>query len=118
MTEHQDISLFQHADNKIEKIKEEVGDLLQKDLELKLKIDRLTDRIDNGVSITGQKTLEKVTGLVSQVAQFATALEKQEISLKSHQDSIDRINRGVFWLAFCGVLGGIMALMFTMAKGP
>jgi len=110
------IDLFKHADDKIEKIRNEVSTLLQKDLELTLKIDRLQDRIDNGVSVTGQKTLEKVTGLVTQIATFATALEKQEAAIKSHNDAIGRINTGIFWLAFCGIGGGIIGLLFLVVK--
>jgi hypothetical protein len=110
------IELFKHADEKIDKLSKEISDLLQKDLSLTLKIDRLQDRIDNGVSVTGQKTLEKVTGLVTQVATFATALEKQEIMIKNHEDSLGRINRGIFWLAFCGVGGGLIILVFNLIK--
>jgi hypothetical protein len=117
MDEHNSIELFKHADDKLEKVKNEVSVLLQKDLELTLKIDRLQDRIDNGVSVTGQKTLEKVTGLVTQIATFATALEKQEATIKSHDDMLKSINRGIFWLAFCGVGGGIIALLFLVIKG-
>lgn len=110
------IDLFKHADDKIEKIRNEVSTLLQKDLELTLKIDRLQDRIDNGVSVTGQKTLEKVTGLVTQIATFATALEKQEQSIKNHDDAIRAINKGIFWLAFVGLGGGIIGLLFLVVK--
>lgn len=115
MSEEQ--SLFIRADEKIEKIKGEVSILLQKDLELTLKIDRLQDRIDNGVSVTGQKTLEKVTGLVTQIATFATALEKQEATIKNHDEMLRAINRGIFWIAFCGIGGGIIALLFMVLKG-
>jgi hypothetical protein len=110
------VELFKHADEKIERIKNEVGVLLQKDLELTLKIDRLQDRIDNGVSVTGQKTLEKVTGIVTQIASFATALEKQEITIRDHQKLLDRIMTGVFWITFCGVGGGVLALLFLLVK--
>lgn len=113
---HNSVDLFRHADEKIEKVRNEVSILLQKDLELTLKIDRLQDRIDNGVSVTGQKTLEKVTGLVTQIATFATALEKQEQTVKNHDDAIRAINRGVFWLAFCGLGGGFVALLFLVVK--
>lgn len=111
------IELFKHADDKIERIKNEVGVLLQKDLELTLKIDRLQDRIDNGVSVAGQKTLDMVKNIGTQIATFAAGLEKQEIILKNHDDSIRAINRGVFWIAFSGVFGGIVALLFLVVKG-
>jgi len=111
------IELFKHADDKIEKIRGEVSTLLQKDLELTLKIDRLQDRIDNGVSVTGQKTLEKVTGLVTQIATFATSLEKQDATIKNHDEMLKAINRGIFWIAFCGVGGGIITLLFMVLKG-
>jgi len=111
------VELFKHADEKIERIKNEVGVLLQKDLELTLKIDRLQDRIDNGVSVTGQKTLEKVTGIVTQIATFATALEKQETTIRDHQKLLDRIMTGIFWISFCGVGGGIVAMIFLAIRG-
>jgi len=110
------VELFKHADDKIDQLKHEVTELLQKDLSLTLKIDRLQDRIDNGVSVTGQKTLEKVTGLVTQIATFATSLEKQEIMIRNHEESLGRINRGIFWLAFCGVGGGLIILVFNLIK--
>jgi len=116
LSEESSIALFKHADDKIEKTRKEVAELLQKDLELTLKIDRLTDRVDHGVSVTGQKTLEKVTDLAQTIGKFGVAVEKMEAVVQAHDQSIKEINRGVFWLAFVGVLGGLIALIFVLMK--
>lgn len=116
LSEGSSIALFKHADDKIEKTRKEVGELLQKDLELTLKIDRLTDRVDHGVSVTGQKTLEKVTELATNIGKQSVTLEKMEAVVQAHDAQIKEINRGVFWLAFVGVLGGLIALIFTLTR--
>jgi len=115
--EQNSIELFKHADDKIERIKNEVGVLLQKDLELTLKIDRLQDRIDNGVSITGQKTLDMVKNIGTQIATFATSLEKQEIIVKNHDEAIKSINNSFRWVAVCGVIGGLISLFYLIMAG-
>lgn len=116
LSESSSIALFKHADDKIEKTRKEVGELLQKDLELTLKIDRLTDRVDHGVSVTGQKTLEKVTELATNIGKQSVTLEKMEEIVKTHDAQIKEINKGVFWLAFVGVLGGLLTMGFAVVK--
>jgi hypothetical protein len=114
------IDLFKHADEKIERTRSEVSNLLQEVLKLTMKTDRLTDRIDNGVAITGQKTLEKVSNLASDIAayttKFASNIDNHETRLKTVEDKMGEFMRGIFWLAFTGVGGGLIALVWLLLK--
>jgi hypothetical protein len=121
MTDPNDsVELFKHADTKIETTRKEVSELLQEVLKLTMKTDRLTDRIDNGVAVTGQKTLEKVSNLVSEIAayttKFSTNIDNHEVRVKTLEDKMSDFMRGIFWLAFVGVGGGLIALVWLVLK--
>jgi len=121
MTEpNESVELFKHADAKIETTRKEVSELLQEVLKLTMKTDRLTDRIDNGVAITGQKTLEKVSNLVTEIAayttKFSTNIDNHEVRVKTLEDKMSDFMRGIFWLAFVGVGGGLVAMIWIVLK--
>ena len=106
--------LFRMTDEKIEKLKIEMSHFNELMTEQRTKIDRLTDRVDHGVSVTGQKTLEKVTDLVTQVSAFAVDLEKKQAMIAILSEQIKAMHTWVFWVAFAGVLGGIISVAFRV----
>jgi hypothetical protein len=104
--------LFRLADDKIEKIKTDMGRINEQMSEIKVRIDRVTDRVDNGVAVTGQKTLEKVMDLVNQVSSLAVDLEKKQQIIMMLSEQVKVIHKWVFWVAFSGVVGGILSFLF------
>lgn len=118
--EEASIALFKHADEKIEKTRSEVTNLLQEVLKLTMKTDRLTDRIDNGVAVTGQKTLEKVSTLASDIAayttKFSTNIDNHEMRVKTLEEKMGDFMKGIFWMTFVGVGGGLIGLGFLVIK--
>lgn len=118
MTHHKEVAdpveLFKHVDGKVENLRADVAEAIKHDMALSLKMDQLTDRVNNGVAITGQKTLEKVTELVKLVGEYRVEMTTQAKQLTDQQKVIDRIVTLVFTIAGTGVLGGIIAMIWKI----
>ena len=116
-TQGNEVALYLAADKKIEKIKDQVGELSQRDLNLSQKIDHLTNRIDFGVAKTGQKTLEKVTEMAVKLNDFEHEMAGQKATLNQHDRILGRIVTGIFWITFVVVFGGLVGFGFHFLKG-
>lgn len=109
--DHVAVELYKHADAKIESLRGDIGEMVRHDVELGVKIDHLAERVDQGVAVTGQKTLEQVMTLVNKLSEYKVQMDQQGLELGNHRKEIDRINTAVFWVATTGVLGGIVTLV-------
>lgn len=106
------IELYKYLDGKVENLRNDVAEAIKHDMELALKMDRLTERVDKGVAVTGQETLRKVTELVTSVAEYRVMMDKQATQIAEHQKTIDRMVNSVFTVAVVGVIGGLASLAF------
>jgi hypothetical protein len=109
-------ALFLAADQKLDKLKDQVSELFQRDHTNKEKIDHLVNRLDFGVSKTGQKNADKITDLAVKINDFDHEMAAAKATLKHQERILGRIMAGIFWVSFAGVLGGLVTLAYQVLK--
>lgn len=117
-------NLFLRADDKIEKIRSEVTELIKQDLGMDHKMDlviqqqnQLKERFDNS-SATGHKTWEavqKMSALIEKMDSRVTIAENKadnskEVSEKNEQ-KFDKYILGIGVTVFCSILLTVMAFL-------
>lgn len=111
-----DYSLYLAADQKIDKLKEQVSELFQKDNANKERITHLDDRLNLGVAQTGRENSAKLTELAVKINDLEHSMITNKETLR-HQDRIlGRILAGIFWVSFTGVMGGLVAMAYQIMK--
>ena len=63
-----DHALYLAADQKLDKLKDQVSELFQKINADRERIDRVQDRVDRGISVTGQQNSARLTELAVKAA--------------------------------------------------
>lgn len=109
------IELHKIQSARVDKIREDVTELMKTDLGLKsdvrdltTKVDRLTERLDEGVSKTAFKTLEKVNDLSTEFAKFATEMHNdnkiRDLKIKRSDELWTWFIRSVLFVALAGAI--------------
>ncbi|MCG3204864.1 MAG: hypothetical protein KCHDKBKB_01581 [Elusimicrobia bacterium] len=111
-----DYSLYLAADQKIDKLKDHVSELFQKVHSEKERTDHLFNRLDFGVSKTGQENSAKITELAVKINNLEHELAVETSNNKHHERIIGRIMAGIFWVSFTGVMGGLVAMAYQILK--
>lgn len=108
--------LFIHADHKIEKVREEVSEVIRSILNQGQKLDQLAERINEGVSKTAYKTWEKVNEISVSINNLNHENEKRDIKIKELSEDV-KIQRSN-WNTFVRVVifGVAMALIGAFIK--
>lgn len=96
--------LYIYTDEKIEKVKAEVSDVIKSILAQGQKIDQLTERINEGVSKTAFKTWEKVNEISVSITELKTSNEVRDTKLSSVSSQVEWIIRGIFMVVFAALL--------------
>lgn len=111
-----DYSLYLAADQKIDKLKDHVSELFQKIHSGKERTDHLFNRLDFGVSKTGQENSAKITELSVKINDLEHGLAVEKSNNKHNERVLGRIMAGIFWVSFAGVMGGLIALAYQIMK--
>lgn len=126
--EREAVELYLRADQKIDKIREDVSDLVKSDLGLGSKLDvvlteqrLLKERFEEGVSKTVATTATKVNELVALVTTFKNEHEKLAHTVKSLADNVigpvadDQkwIRRGLIAVVFLSVFAAVMTFLWN-----
>lgn len=103
--------LFIHADQKIEKVREEVSEVIRSILNQGQKLYQLSERINEGVSKTAYKTWEKVNEISVSINNLNHENEKRDITIRELKEDV-KIQR-TNWNTFVKVVifGIAMALI-------
>lgn len=111
-----DYSLYLAADQKIDKINGQVTELYRESHTNKEQIAHLFNRLDFGVSKTGQENATKITEHAVKINDLEHRLAVAESTNKHNEKILGRVMAGIFWMAFTGVLGGLLALAYQIIK--
>ncbi len=111
-----DYSLYLAADHKIDKITGQVTELYRESHTNKEQISHLFNRLDFGVSKTGQENAAKLTEHAVKINDLEHRLAVSESTNKQNEKILGRVMAGIFWMAFTGVMGGLLALAYQIIK--
>lgn len=107
----EDISLFQHADMKIEKVKKELEKLMVQDLNLSHKMDLvvteqklLKERVEMGVSQTVSKTYNLVQDIQKKFEANAADNVRRDDKIRRVEKLVDWFYRGLIFAFVAGLL--------------
>lgn len=115
-SEAHDYSLYLAADQKIEKIKDNVTELYRESHTHKEQITHLFNRLDFGVAKTGQENSAKITDLAVKMNNLEHELAGEKSTVQQLEKNLGRITAGIFWVSFTGVIGGLLALAYQILK--
>lgn len=111
-----DYSLYLAADQKIDKLKEQVSELYQKDNANKERIAHLNERLEMGLAATSRQHGVKLTEFAVQINNLEHFRTSSDEKLKHLERILGRIMTGLFWVSFTGVLGGLVAMAYQILK--
>lgn len=111
-----DYSLYLAADQKIDKLKEQVSELFQKDNANKERISHLNERLEMGLAATSRQHGVKLTEFAVQINNLEHFRTSSDEKLKHLERILGRIMAGFFWVSFTGVLGGLVAMAYQILK--
>jgi len=114
------VDLFLHADQKIEKVKEEVSEVIRSILSQGQKLDQLSERINEGVSKTAYKTFEKVNEISVALNDMKHNNEKRDVEIHELKNNVEiqRNNWNVFIrVVIFGVVGALLAAIIRFGIG-
>lgn len=114
--EPHDYSLYLAADGKIDKLKEQVSELFQKDHANKERIAHLDDRLNLGVAQTGRENSAKIMEMAVKLNDLQHELAAERSTVVHLEKVLGRIMAGIFWVSFTGVMGGLLALAYQVIK--
>jgi len=110
----EDKDLYLSADAKIERLKEEVSQLVKSDLGLGTKIDvvlteqrLLKERFEEGVSKTAYKTYEMVNQIFSQLKDLAGENKMRDHKINKVENMVEWFYRGLIFVFVAGMLIGL-----------
>lgn len=115
-TEPHDYSLYLAADQKIDKLKEQVSELFQKDHANKERIAHLDDRLNLGVAQTGRENSAKIMEMAVKLNDLQHELAAERSTVVHLEKVLGRIMAGIFWVSFTGIMGGMVALAYQIIK--
>lgn len=115
-SEVHDYSLYLAADQKIDKLKEQVSELFQKDHANKERISHLDDRLNLGVAQTGRENSAKIMEMAVKLNDLQHELTAEKSTVVHLEKVLGRIMAGIFWVSFTGVMGGMIALAYQVVK--
>lgn len=111
-----DHALYLVADQKIDKLKEQVSDLYQKDNANKERIAHLNERLEMGLAATSRQHGVKLTEYAVQINNLEHFRTSSDEKLKHLERILSKIMAGLFWVSFTGVLGGLVAMAYQILK--
>lgn len=111
-----DYVLYLAADQKIDKIKDQITELYRETHTNKEQIGHLFNRLDFGVAKTGQENSAKLTELAVKIVELDHQLASEKSTVIHLERMLGRITAGIFWVSFTGVLGGLIALTYQVMK--
>ncbi len=117
------IELFFHVDKKVDLVKGEIWNIREMEIEIKKMVEKIEDRVDNGVSRTGQEnktTLAEHSVKLAELSHEIKDIGSIVISeTKTLRDSIDTVSertnliyKGIVGIFFTILLGGFIGFMF------
>ena len=115
-SELHDYSLYLAADQKIDKIKDQVSELFQKDHANKERIDHLDERLNLGVAQTGRENSAKIMEMAVKLNDLQHELAAERSTVVHLEKVLGRIMAGIFWVSFTGIMGGLLALAYQIIK--
>ena len=115
-TDSHDYSLYLAADQKIDKLKEQVSELFQKDHANKERIAHLDDRLNLGVAQTGRENSAKIMEMAVKLNDLQHELAAERSTVVHLEKVLGRIMAGIFWVSFTGIMGGLLALAYQIIK--
>lgn len=110
MEQKPESELYIYTDEKIEKLKSEVSDIIKSILSQGQKIDQLTERINEGVSKTAFKTWEKVNEISVSITELKNDNEKRDIKLNTVTGQVEWMIRGIFIVVFVAIIVSLWKL--------
>ncbi len=115
-SEGHDYSLYLAVDQKLDKLKDQVSELFQKDNSTKERIDHLFNRLDFGVAKTGQENSAKITDLAVKLNDIQHELAAEKSTVIHLEKVLGRIMAGIFWVSFAGIMGGLLAMAYQILR--
>ncbi len=117
------INLFLHVDKKVDETKAGIGLIRETEIELKQMLTRLENRVDNGVSRTGQENKQalaeqalKINDLAHDLKGFEKEMRSSFIELATAVKSVggrtDLIYKSIVGIFFVVLLGGFIGFVF------
>jgi uncharacterized coiled-coil DUF342 family protein len=114
--QNSDYQLFLSVDQKLDKLKDQVSELFQKDNSTKERIDHLFNRLDFGVAKTGQENSAKITELAVKINDIQHELASEKSTVVHLEKILGRITAGIFWVSFAGILGGLLSVVYQILR--
>jgi len=111
-----DYSLYLAADQKIDKMKDQITELYRETHTSKEQIAHLFNRLDFGVSKTGNENSARLTDLSVKFADLRHELAAEKSTVQQLEKTLGRITAGIFWVSFTGVMGGLLAVAYQILK--
>jgi len=115
-SEAHDYSLYLAADQKLDKLKDQVSELFQKDHANKERIAHLDDRLNLGVAQTGRENSAKIMEMAVKLNDLQHELAAERSTVVHLEKVLGRIMAGIFWVSFTGIMGGMIALAYQVVK--
>lgn len=109
-------ALYLAADQKIDKVKDQITELYRETHTNKEQISHLFNRLDFGVAKTGQENATKLTEMAVKLNNLEHELAGEKSTVQQLEKNLGRITAGIFWVSFTGVLGGLLALAYQILK--
>lgn len=109
-------ALYLAADQKIDRLKEQVSDLCQKDNANKERIAHLNERLEMGLAATSRQhgvTLTEYAVKINNLEHFRTSSDEK---VKHLEKILGKIMAGLFWVSFTGILGGLLAVAYQIMR--
>lgn len=111
-----DYDLYLAADQKIDKLKDQVSELFQKDHANKERIENLDNRLNLGVAQTGRENSAKLTELALKLNDMQHELAGEKSTVTQLEKVLGRIMAGIFWVSFTGIVGGLLAVAYQILR--
>jgi predicted RNase H-like nuclease (RuvC/YqgF family) len=111
-----DYALYLAVDQKIDKMKDQVSELFQKDHANKERIENLDNRLNLGVAQTGRENSAKLTELALKLNDMQHELAGEKSTVTQLEKVLGRIMAGIFWVSFTGIVGGLLAVAYQILR--
>jgi predicted RNase H-like nuclease (RuvC/YqgF family) len=111
-----DHSLYLAADGKIDKVKDQITELYRETHTNKEQISHLFNRLDFGVSKTGQENATKLTEMAVKMNNLEHDLAGEKSTVQQLEKNLGRITAGIFWVSFTGIVGGLLAVAYQIMR--
>jgi uncharacterized protein with von Willebrand factor type A (vWA) domain len=111
LDQKKNVELYLHVDKKVDDVKHQLGAVREVEMEIKKTLERLEQRVDNGVSRTGQDNKTTLAEHSMKFVELHHTLTNISAAVKEVSERTNLIYKGILGIFFTVLLGGFVGFV-------